>query len=296
MFEPALSVVAPVYNEAASVEEFHRRLDAALKGVPMDAEILFVNDGSSDRSLDLLRTLRARDRRIRILNFSRNFGHQAAVKAGIDHSRGKAVVTIDADLQDPPEAIAELVRMWKEGYDVVYAKRASRAGESLFKKWTAALYYRLLARISGVALPVDTGDFRLISRRVADVIRGLRETDPYLRGLVAWAGFKQTAIEIQRQPRFAGRSSYSLGKMCALAWSGIANFSTLPLELAGWAGVALIAAGAVTWWTGGSHVMAAIALVGGVQLLCLGVIGAYLGRTLGAARCRPLYILSEDDQ
>lgn len=294
MFEPTLSIIAPVYNEEDGIDEFHRRVDAMLSASKLDAEILLVNDGSTDGSSSALNALRAKDKRVRVLEFSRNFGHQAAIKAGIDHARGKALVIIDSDLQDPPEAIPEMIAKWKEGFDVVYAVRASRAGESPFKKLTAALYYRLLNRAAGVRIPVDTGDFRLISRRVADAVKTVRERNLYLRGLIAWLGFKQVGLPIQRAPRFAGSTHYDLARMFGLAWNGLVQFSTFPLDAAGWAGAFLLAFSVYAYLTGAGALIVAVFGVGGVQLIFLAVLGAYLSRALDETRSRPLYVLKDE--
>ncbi|HTL70804.1 MAG TPA: glycosyltransferase family 2 protein [Candidatus Eisenbacteria bacterium] len=304
---PVLSVVAPVYNEEKGIVEFHRQLSAVLKTMGLPCEILLVNDGSKDGTSALLEDIARRDATVRVLEFSRNFGHQAAIKAGLDHARGQAVVVMDADLQDPPETLPEFVAKWKEGYDVVYAVRASRAGETLFKKFTSAAYYRFLRKISNVDIPADVGDFRLISRRMADVLKGMREQGPYIRGLVVWAGFRQIGIPIQRQARFAGETRYPLSLMLKLAWSGVAHFSFLPLRLPLYFGSAAVfasalmgarllwmrAAGVPTWhW---ACVTSVVFFFGGVQLISIGVLGSYLARTYDETRGRPLYILKNPE-
>ena len=225
MSKPVLSVVAPVYNEEESLQEFYDRLKKSLAGLGVKTEILFVDDGSQDASASILGRIRKSDPSVRVLSFVRNFGHQIALKAGIDHAEGDAVVTIDADLQDPPEAIAEMFTEWQSGHDVIYAVRAEREGETFFKKSTAALFYRLLKSVSSVDLPLDAGDFRLMSRRVADVVREVREKEPYIRGWVAWAALRPKPVRIHRQARFAGRTKYSLFKMMRLALSGFLQFS-----------------------------------------------------------------------
>lgn len=299
-----LSVVAPVYNEEACLGEFYRRLAAALGSCAPEAEIVFVNDGSTDGSLAILRGLKASDPRVKILDFSRNFGHQIAVKAGIDFAKGDRVVILDADLQDPPETIPDFIAKSTEGYDVVYAVRAKREGEGFFKKWTAAGYYRLMKKIAHIDLPLDTGDFRLITRPVADTLKNIRERNLYLRGLMSWVGFRQTGIPIRREARFAGRTKYSLAKMWNLAWNGIVHFSFLPLQLSTFLGiiaclislvwivqalyVSLVLKIAVPGWT---SLMTAVLFLGSVQLMTLGILGSYLGRSFDEARGRPLYIL-----
>ena len=239
MSEPALSIVAPVFNEERNLPEFHRRLKAAIQDCVKSSEIIFINDGSSDGSLKVLKGLRQQDPSVRILDFSRNFGHQIAVKAGIDHARGDLVVILDTDLQDPPEAIVDLVGRSREGYDVVYAVRVSREGESFLKRSTAAVYYRTLRWLARLDIPLDAGDFRLISRRVADVIRNIHDKDPYIRGLTSWVGFKQTGVPIHRDARLTGKTKYSYAKMLKLAWDGITHFSFVPLQLSGWVGLAV---------------------------------------------------------
>lgn len=301
---PEISIVAPVYNEEAGLAEFHKRLSDAIQKGGWKAEVVYVNDGSADGSLDVMRRLRSEDPRVKIVDFSRNFGHQIAVKAGLDHASGDAVVVIDTDLQDPPEAIADLVAKWKEGYDVVYAVRAAREGESALKKWTASLYYRLIRSIGDVELPLDAGDFRLVSRRVADALKPIREKRPYIRGLVSWVGFRQTGIQIHRQARYAGETKYSWPKMLALAWNGITHFSFLPLQISTWLGfaasglcllwiaqalwVSLFLRIAVPGWT---SLMVAVLFLGGVQLITLGILGSYIARAYDESRPRPLYIV-----
>lgn len=303
-----LSIVAPVYNEELCLREFYQRLTAVLAKLPLDREILFVNDGSSDGSLAILKELRRADSCVKVLDLSRNFGHQIAIKAGIDHAFGDAVVVMDADLQDPPEVIPEFLKKWDEGYDVVYAVRARRAGESLFKKWTAALYYRIIKKISHIDIPLDAGDFRLIGRPAADALRSIREKSPYLRGLASWIGFRQTGISIRRDERYAGETKYSLKKMLKLAWNGITHFSHLPLQLSTYIGVAvsilcalwilqalyvsLVLKIAVPGWT---SLMVAVLFLGGVQLITLGILGSYVWKNYDETRARPLYVLREKD-
>ena len=306
--QPSLSVVAPVFNEEGNLEEFYRRLKEALHPCAPDAEIIFVNDGSVDRSLSIIQSFRKKDPSVRILDFSRNFGHQIAVKAGIDHSRGKMVVILDSDLQDPPEVISEMMTKSREGYDVVYAVRAARDGEGFMKKLSAKLYYRLIRRLAGLEMPLDAGDFRLLTRRVADVLRNIHDKNPYIRGLTSWVGFKQTGIPVHREARFSGKTKYSYGKMLALAWDGITHFSFFPLQLAGWLGLAvsvlcvilivqalyvrLILKTAVSGWT---SLMVAVLFLGSVQLIILGIIGSYLAKNYDQTRARPLYLLKGDE-
>ncbi len=305
---PLLSVVAPVFNEESVIPEFHSRLSSALAKLDVEAEILFINDGSTDGSAAALRRTREKDGRVKILDFSRNFGHQIAVKAGIDHAAGDAVVVIDSDLQDPPEAIADLLAKWREGYEVVYAVRHSREGEGWLKKWTASVYYRLLRRLSHIDLPLDAGDFRLLDRVVVEALRPIREKNPYIRGLVSWVGFRQTGIPIQRQARYAGRTKYSWRRMLKLAWNGITHFSFLPLQVCTWVGfaasllclawiaqalwVSLVLKTAVSGWT---SIMVAVLFLGGAQLITLGILGSYVGRNYEESRSRPLYILRKKE-
>lgn len=303
-----ISVVAPVYNEEGCLSEFYRRTRAVMDPLKIDVEWIFVNDGSSDRSADILETLRRQDPRVKVLTFSRNFGHQPAIKAGIDHADGDAVVMIDADLQDPPEAIPEMIEKWKEGYDVVYAVRKERKGESFFKKSSAALYYRLMKHLTRIDMPLDAGDFRLISRPVANALKQITEKRPFLRGLVSWLGFRQTGIFIRREARFAGRTKYSLFKMLQFAWSGITHFSFFPLHLATWIGfvtlticfaailhtlyITLVLKISIQGW---ASLMVAILFLGSVQLITLGILGSYLARNYDESRNRPLYLIREKE-
>jgi glycosyltransferase involved in cell wall biosynthesis len=300
-----LSVVVPVYNERESVPELYRRLTATLAGVVRSFEVVLVDDGSNDGSWEIIRELAARDARVKGLSFSRNFGHQMAFTAGLDYADGDAVVIMDADLQDPPELLPELVARWREGYDVVYAVRARRAGETVFKLFTAAAFYRLLRRITHVDIPVDTGDFRLMSRKAVEAFRRMPERHRFTRGMVAWLGFRQVGVSYERAARHAGETKYPLRKMLRLASDGITSFSYFPLQLASWAGVAvsafafigLVAALAVR--LGGGRMPAwafaagVLAFLGGVQLVAVGLLGEYVGRVLDEAKGRPLYLVKE---
>jgi dolichol-phosphate mannosyltransferase len=300
-----LSVVVPVYNEEESVPELYRRLTAALSGVVQSFEVVLVDDGSNDRTWEMIRDLAARDDRVKGLSFSRNFGHQMAFTAGLDHADGDAVVIMDADLQDPPELLPELVARWREGYDVVYAVRARRHGETAFKLFTAAVFYRLLRRITRVDIPVDTGDFRLMSRKAVGAFRRMPERHRFTRGMVAWLGFRQVGVPYARAARHAGETKYPLRKMLRLASDGITSFSYLPLQLATWVGLAtsgvallaLVVAVAVRV-SGGTMpawaiAAAALALLGGLQLVAVGLVGEYLGRVLDEVKRRPLYLVRE---
>jgi len=300
-----LSVVVPVFNERESVPELYRRLTGALAGAVSSFEIVLVDDGSNDGSWEMIRELAARDSRVKGLSFSRNFGHQMAFTAGLDHADGDAVVIMDADLQDPPELLPELVARWREGNDVVYAVRARRAGETAFKLFTAAAFYRLLRRITHVDIPVDTGDFRLMSRKAVEAFRRMPERHRFTRGMVAWLGFRQVGVSYERAARHAGETKYPLRKMLRLASDGITSFSYIPLQLASWVGLAVSASAflalvaALAIRLGGGRMpawaiaAAALALLGGVQLLAVGLLGEYVGRVLDEAKGRPLYLVRE---
>lgn len=301
-----ISVVVPCYNEALVLHETHRRLDQALAGLDVDVEFVYVNDGSSDGTAEILAALSARDQRVRVLSFARNFGHSTAVTAGIDHASGDAVVLIDADLQDPPEVIPEMVRLWREGNQVVYGVRARRAGETPFKRATAAAFYRLINRLSDVPIPLDTGDFRLMDRRVVDVLRRMPERARFVRGMVAWVGFRQAPVHYERHARFAGETRYPLTKMIRFAIDGLTSFSAAPLRVATWVGLSASVIGLLgvvyavaarvftqAWVPGWAALFVAVMFMGGVQLLCLGVIGEYVGRIYAESKQRPLYVLSE---
>ena len=230
--QPKYSIVVPIFNEQETIPELYRRLAAVLDSLDGPGELLLVNDGSHDNSLSLLRDLTQHDRRLKVVSFSRNFGHQVAITAGIDHAVGEAVVVIDADLQDPPEVILELIKEWQAGAELVYAQRAERKGESFFKKFTASFFYRLIASVTDLKIPVDTGDFRLMDRKVVEALKQVREHHRFMRGLSVWVGFKQKGVTYVRQERFAGSSKYPLRKMVRFATDGITSFSYVPLQLA----------------------------------------------------------------
>ncbi|MDO1527660.1 glycosyltransferase family 2 protein [Fulvimonas sp. R45] len=303
---PQLTVVVPAYNEAAVLEAFHQRLAAVLDTLPLDADVLYVDDGSRDGTWAVIATLAGRDPRCGGLKLSRNFGKEAALTAGLDHADADAAVVIDADLQDPPELIPELVAQWQAGHDVVYATRSARAGESGLKRLTAAAFYRTMERLSDTPVPRDTGDFRLLSRRALDALRQLRERQRFMKGLFAWIGYRQTAVHYQRTPRQAGRSKWNYWRLTQLAIEGITSFSTAPLKLATWTGLAaaLLAFVYGLWVLGKAmlygdpvhgypSLMVVILFLGGVQLLALGVIGEYLGRSYAESKQRPLYFVEE---
>lgn len=304
---PLISVVVPVYCEEQIIPEFHARMTAAMASLApeFDYEIVFVNDGSNDRSLSILVGLRENDPRVKILDFSRNFGHQIAITAGMDHAKGDAVVAIDGDLQDPPEVIPQLVAKWKEGYQVVFGKRRIRKNESSFKRTAVWIFYRLIQRLSEIPLPLDSGDFRLMDRSVVDAVQSMREENRYIRGLVTWVGFKQVALEYDRDGRFAGTPKYTMGKLMRLALDGITSFSERPLQFSSYMGmlVTLFAFAFMAWiliaklldpsraTEGWASLMAVILFFGGIQLLSLGVIGQYLGRIYREVKDRPLYVV-----
>ncbi|HEX5386592.1 MAG TPA: glycosyltransferase family 2 protein [Gemmatimonadales bacterium] len=302
-----LTVVVPCYNEEAVIEETHRRLSRVLRALPdLGYEILYVDDGSSDATGAILERLAASDPHVRVLAFSRNFGHQIAVTGGVEHAAGDAVVLIDADLQDPPEVIAEMVERWREGYDVAYGVRTDREGESKFKRATASAFYRLMSRLTETEIPLDTGDFRLMDRRVVDALIAMPERDRFVRGLVSWAGYRQVAVPYGRAARFAGTSKYPVGKMIRFAMDGIASFSVKPLTVATYAGfvVSLMAVFGIVYAVilrlfttifvpGWTALFIAVLFLGGVQLISLGIMGEYVGRIYGESKRRPLYLLRE---
>ncbi len=302
---PVYSVVAPVYNEEETLPYFYERVVTMMEGLHEPFEIVLINDGSRDGSYQIMRDLHQRDPRVCVADFSRNFGHQIAISAGLDRACGDAVIIIDSDLQDPPEVIPELIARWREGAEVVYAQRAHRSGETRFKLLTAAAFYRLIGRITSVHIPRDTGDFRLLDRRVVDTLVAMREHHRFMRGLSAWVGFRQAAVPYDRAERFAGATKYPLGKMVRFSLDAITGFSYVPLQLATTFGFVLaglsllgivIAAllrlinGAIV---GQATTLILVLLLGGVQLIFLGVIGEYLGRIYDEVRARPLYIVRE---
>ncbi len=304
--KPIFSIIAPIYNEFENIPELVKRIHEVMDSTNQPWELVMVDDGSSDGSTDLIRELVAKDDAIRQVIFARNFGHQIAVTAGLDYSRGDAVVIIDADLQDPPEVILELITNWREGYEVVYAVRSEREGETWFKEFTASLFYRMIYRITDVDIPLDTGDFRLLDRKVVDVMGQMRERHRFLRGMSSWVGYKQTGVEYKRATRFAGETKYPFRKMLKFATDAITSFSYFPLQVAMYlgfisAGFSILAipvviilrlAGSQAFF-GQASTLIAVLFLGGVQLISLGILGEYVGRLYDEAKGRPLYIVSE---
>jgi polyisoprenyl-phosphate glycosyltransferase len=301
---PTFSIVVPCHNEAKGIGVFHARLAAVMQRLGESWEVIYINDGSQDLTLRCLETLRANDPHVALINLSRNFGKEIALTAGLDHASGEAVVVIDADLQDPPELIPELVAAWREGYDMVYAQRRVRAGETWLKKRTAELFYQLMQHIGGVRLPPNAGDFRLISRRAVEALLLLREHHRFMKGLFAWVGFPSKAVPYDRAPRHAGETSWNYWRLWNLAVEGITSFTVLPLKVATYMG--LLVAGSAMLYGGtiiartiaiGNHVpgypslMAVTLFLGGVQLMTLGIIGEYLGRIFNETKRRPLYLV-----
>ena len=299
-----ISVVVPVYNESAGIRAFHERTSKALASLPgASYELIYIDDGSADDSWAQLAGFAAGDPHVRVVKLSSNFGHQIAITAGLDRARGDCAVVIDADLQDPPEVIARMVEKWRSGFDVVYGVRSKRRGEGALKLLTASAFYRVLDRITGISIPLDAGDFRLMSRRALDQLNQLREKDRFVRGLVSWIGFPQAGVEYERDERVAGETKYPLRKMLKFAFDGITAFSTAPLKLASWLGYAtsLLAflylasvfvqrAMGVTV-EGWATIMVALLFLGGVQLICLGIMGEYVGRVFTELKPRPIYIV-----
>ena len=300
-----LTVVVPAYNEQEVLPEFHRRTTAILSTLGMRTEIVYVNDGSTDGTLRVLMDLRKQFPGTAVVDLSRNFGKEIALTAGLDYARGDAVVVIDADLQDPPEVIPQLVTQWRAGYDVVYAKRSAREGETVFKRATAHIFYRLIQRISRVHIPQDTGDFRLLSRRAVESLKTLREQHRFMKGLFAWIGFPQKAVHYRRDPRFAGETKWNYWHLWNFALEGITSFTIAPLKIATYVGIlvaiaAFIFAIVIIYRTimfgdtarGYPSLMVVILFLGGIQLITLGIIGEYLGRMFNETKQRPLYLLN----
>ena len=304
---PEISVVLPVFNEEKGVAELYRRVKAVLDSTGMTHEIIFINDGSRDRSWEAILDLSNQDRCVKAVNLSRNFGHQIAITAGIDVSRGATVVVMDSDLQDPPELIPTLHAKYQEGFDVVYAQRRKRDGETWFKKATASLFYRLIRRMSTIEIPLDTGDFRLMSRRVVDDFKRLQEQSRFVRGLVTWVGYNQSPVLYDRDRRYGGETKYPISKMVKFALDGITGFSSEPLRLASHAGLFFASAsialmviltmyklagggGLIPGWT---SLAVAVLFLGGIQLLAIGILGEYVGRIYEESKRRPLYLVRD---
>ena len=302
------SIVVPLYNEELVIDESYKRLKKIMDYTEENYEIVFVNDGSTDKTRDKVEFICKNDKKIKLINFSRNFGHQAAITAGMDLALGAAVVVIDADLQDPPEVILKMIEKWKEGYEVVYGKRIKREGETLFKKFTAKMFYRLLKSITVIDIPVDTGDFRLIDRKVCEAMIALPERNRYVRGLVSWVGYKQICVEFERQERFAGETKYSLKKMIKLAFDGITSFSYKPLAIPGYLGTLSLFIGIISMLINiGEDLFNKVQLMNfrmvisinlimfGIILECMGVMGQYIGRICDESRGRPIYIIASTE-
>lgn len=305
--KPTFSIIAPIYNEECCLEELYRRISEVMDQTHEPWELVLINDGSRDASPEMIRKLAAADKRVRPVMFARNFGHQIAVTAGLDYSRGQAVIIIDADLQDPPEVILEMIEKWRSGAQVVYAVRGEREGESWFKKFTASLFYRIIFSITDVKIPMDTGDFRLMDRKVVNVMNSMREHHRFLRGMSAWVGFKQEGVVYKRAARYGGETKYPFRKMLKLALTAITGFSYFPLQLATYlgfitAGLAIIAIPVVAIlralqsqaFFGQASTLIAVLFLGGVQLISLGILGEYIGRIYDEVKGRPLYIVSEE--
>ncbi len=300
------SIIAPIFNEFENIPELYRRISEVMDSTGEPWELILIDDGCTDGSTDRIRELAERDSRVRPVIFARNFGHQIAVTAGLDYARGQAMVVIDADLQDPPETILALAKKWKEGYEVVYAVRAEREGESWFKLLTASMFYRLIYRITDVKIPLDTGDFRLIDRKVVDVMNSMREKHRFLRGMSSWIGFKQIGVEYKRAARHAGVTKYPFKKMFKLALNAITGFSYFPLQVATYfgfisAGIAILAIPIVAilrlagshFFEGQTTTLISVLFLGGVQLISLGILGEYIGRIYDEVKGRPLYVVRD---
>ncbi|MBV9259455.1 MAG: glycosyltransferase family 2 protein [Ktedonobacteraceae bacterium] len=300
---PTYSIVAPAFNEAETLPHFYERVIQVMENVGESFEIVLVNDGSRDRTYSILKELHEKDARVRVIDFSRNFGHQIAISAGLDYARGDAVIILDSDLQDPPEVIPALIARWRDGAEVVYAQRAKRKGETFFKLATAAAFYRLIRRITAVNIPSNTGDFRLLDRQVVDALVQMKEHHRFMRGLSAWVGFRQDAVLYERHERFAGTTKYPLTKMIRFSLDAITSFSHVPLQIATSLGftlalislIGILIAIILRLFTGAivgqATTLIMVLFMGGIQLIFLGVIGEYLGRIYDEVRARPLYIV-----
>ncbi|KAB2440312.1 glycosyltransferase family 2 protein [Bacillus luti] len=300
------SIIIPMYNEEAVIEETYRRLKRVMKDANGMYELLFINDGSQDKCADIIKQFMIGDKTVKLIDFSRNFGHQIAITAGMDYADGDAVIIIDADLQDPPELILQMIEKWKEGYEVVYAKRMKRKGETWFKKWSASTFYRVLRASTDIDIPVDTGDFRLMDQKVCKEMRKINENNRFVRGLVSWIGFRQIAIEYVRDERVAGETKYPLKRMVKLCLDGILSFSYKPLKLAIYSGLLLSSSGFLYFiyvlylsifteatMKGWPSIISIMLIFNGFMLFMLGIIGEYIGRIYDETKGRPLYIVRE---
>ena len=304
---PKYSLIIPIYNEEETIPELYRRVSDVMDSLDDSVELILINDGSGDRSLKLMRELQERDARVCYISFARNFGHQAAVTAGLNFARGQVIVVLDADLQDPPELIPKMIESWQAGYHVVYAQRTKRKKESWFKRLTAYVFYRLLRQLADVDIPADTGDFCLMDRQVVDVLNSMPERNRYIRGLRAWIGFRQTAVKFERDPRFAGEVKYTFKKSLALAINSLVSFSKIPLRISTYLGlfsalIALLMALLVLYWrlqqpdspvTGLATILIAVFFLGSVQLISIGILGEYIGRIYEEVKGRPAYTIAE---
>ncbi len=307
MTQPIVSIVIPIYNEEENISELYRRLQSVIEQLDSETELIFIDDGSRDNSLNLMREIYERDYHFKYISLARNFGHQIAVTAGLNFVRGQVIIVMDADLQDPPELISPMIEKWREGYQVVYAQRLSRKKETVLKRFTAYAFYRILRRLADVNIPPDTGDFCLMDREVVDILNAMPERNRYIRGLRAWVGFRQTAITFERDPRFAGKVKYSLAKSWALAINGIISFSRVPLKLATYLGMlsaimALLMIFLVLYWRlfdsaspliGYTLITISLFFLGSVQLFCIGILGEYIGRIYEEVKGRPIYTVKE---
>ncbi|WP_414619185.1 glycosyltransferase family 2 protein [Calothrix sp. CCY 0018] len=307
MTQPTVSIIIPIYNEEENIPELYHRLQGVIEQLDGEAELIFIDDGSRDNSLNLMRGIYERDYRFKYISLARNFGHQIAVTAGLNNVKGEAVVVMDADLQDPPELVLPMIEKWRQGYQVVYAQRLSRKKESALKRFTAYAFYRILRRLADVNIPSDTGDFCLMDREIVDILNAMPERNRYIRGLRAWVGFRQTAIPFERDPRFAGKVKYSFAKSWALAINGIISFSRVPLKLATYLGMLSAAAALlmillVLYWRlfdpaspliGYTLITIALFFLGSVQLFCIGILGEYIGRIYEEVKGRPIYTVKE---
>jgi glycosyltransferase involved in cell wall biosynthesis len=301
-----ISIVAPVFNEEAVLPEFHQAISRVLPALPFDFEIVYINDGSSDKTLNIIKEFRQSDKQVTLIDLSRNFGKEIALTAGLHKAAGDAVIVIDADLQDPPELIPELIREWQNGYDVVYAQRSHRRGESLLKRTTAHFFYRIIQRVNKITIPEDTGDFRILSRRAVNALNTFNEQHRFMKGLFAWIGYRQKAVHYQRDPRYSGETKWNYWKLWNFAIDGITSFTIAPLKISTYLGL-LTAAGAFGYGIymvietliygnpvpGYPSLIVIILILGGVQLVAIGILGEYLGRIFNETKGRPLYFVNE---